>query len=70
MSFDTLAGIYAYAMDYHTGQGSRLYRIMSRIRATLSDRAIAAIRRGKDDPKGEWEQARCVYRRLKRKGLR
>ena len=54
MSFDTLAGLYVYAMDYHTGQGSRLYRIMSRIRATLLDRAIAAIRRGTDDPNGEW----------------
>jgi hypothetical protein len=70
MSFDTLAGIYVYAMDYHTGQGSRLYRLMSRIRANLSDRTIAAIRRGKDDPSGEWEAARLVYRRLKRRGAR
>ena len=67
MSFDTLAGIYVYAMDYHTGQGSRLYRLMCRIQASLPDRVIAAIRRGKDDPHGEWEQARRVYRELKRR---
>ena len=72
MSFDTLAGIYVYAMDHHTGQGSRLYRIGSRIGAVmrLSDNAIAAIRRGRDDRGNEWEAARCVYRTLKRKQAR
>ena len=67
MSFDTLAGIYVYAIDHHTGQDSRLYRIMSRINARLTDNAIRAIRNGKHDPSGEWESARIVYRTLKRR---
>jgi hypothetical protein len=72
MSFDTLAGIYVYAMDYHSGQGFRLYRLGSRIGAVmrLSDNAIAAIRRGREDRDNEWESARVVYRTLKRRGAR
>ena len=72
MSFDTLAGIYVYAMDHHTGQGSRLYRIGSRIGSImrLTDGAINAIRHGRDDRGNEWEVARCVYRRLKRRKAR
>ena len=67
MSFDTMAGIYVYCADYHSGQWSRLYRLMSRIRIHLTDSAWAAIRRGRDDPNNEWEAARRVYRKLKRR---
>lgn len=67
MSFDKLAGIAVYCMDYHDGQWSRLYRLQCRIGARLSDSAIAGIRRGCHDPSNEWEDARRVYRTLKRR---
>ena len=67
MDFETLAGIYVYCADYHGGQWSRLYRLMSRIRMRLTDSAWKAIRHGRDDPANEWEAARCVYRKLKRR---
>jgi hypothetical protein len=67
MDFETVAGIYVYCADYHGGQWSRLYRLMSRIRMTLPDSAWKAIRHGRDDRSGEWEQARKVYRTLKRR---
>ncbi len=76
MDFDTLAGIYTYAMDHHGGQWSRLYRLMSRIRFNASDSAFTAIQgnrharkdRGISDAQWEeWESARKVYRTLKRR---
>ncbi len=70
MSFDFTFALYVFCMDYHSGQWSRLYRIMSRISSRgirVTDHAVAAIRRGKDDPNGEWEQSRIYYRQLKRK---
>ena len=67
MSIEKLAGVYVYCMDFHGGQWSRLYRLMSRIRITLRDSHIAAIRRGKDDKGNEWEESRRVYRHLKRR---
>jgi hypothetical protein len=70
MSFEKLAGIYVYCADFHEGQWSRLYRLMSRIRIRLSDSAWKGIRRGKDDPHGEWEESRRVYRQLKRRKAR
>lgn len=70
MSTDFTFALYVFCMDYHSGQWSRLYRIMSRISSRgiqLSDGDEAAIRRGKDDPGNEWETARTYYRQLKRK---
>lgn len=67
MSFEKLAGIAVYCMDFHDGQWSRLYRLRCRIDAHLHDNHIAAIRRGKDDPANEWEESRRVYRHLKRR---
>lgn len=69
MTLETLAGIYVYCADYHSGQGSRLYRLLCRIgrRLRLSDSAWAAIRHGKDDRDDAWESARRVYRALKRR---
>jgi len=66
-NFDFVAGLYVYLADHYNGQWSREYRILSRLNVRLSDSAWAGIRRGKDDPHGEWEQARTVYRELKRK---
>lgn len=43
MDFNTLAGIYTYAMDHHNGQWSRLYRLMSRIRFNAPDHVFTAI---------------------------
>jgi hypothetical protein len=76
MNFDTLAGIYTYAMDHHTGQWSRLYRLMSRIRFSAPDHVFTAIQGNRhskrDDTRAaaswdEWEGARRVYRTLKRR---
>jgi hypothetical protein len=70
MSPDFAFGLYVFCCDFHSGQNSRLYRILSRISARgirVTDRAEAAIRRGKNDPNNEWEQARTYYRQLKRK---
>jgi len=66
MTFDTLAGLYVYCMDYHSGQWSRLYRIMSKINMDLRDHHANMIRNGKLDPNHEWANARRVYRKLKR----
>jgi hypothetical protein len=67
MSLDFAFGLYVFCMDFHSGQSSRLYRILSKLRVSMPDSAIAAVRRGRDDPHGEWEQARIYYRELKRK---
>ena len=67
MSFEKLAGVFVYCNDFHFGQGSRLYRLQSRIRMRLSDSAWKAIRRGRDDRNNEWEASRRVYRHLKRR---
>lgn len=59
--FDKLAGIYVYCADYHEGQNSKLYRLMSRIDMLgihLSDNAWTQIREGGD----EWFDAHCVYK--------
>ena len=70
MSPDFAFALYVFCSDYHGGQSSRLYRLLSRLTSRglrITDRAEAAIRRGKDDPTQEWEQARNYYRQLKRK---
>ena len=61
MSFDKLAGIYVYCMDYHTGQNSRLYRLLCKIDAHLSDRDINYIR---DGTYSLWPKAHKVYKYL------
>jgi hypothetical protein len=71
-NFDFVAGLYVFCTDYHYGMDSRLYRILCRLTShpyhmRLSDSAYAAIRRGKDDPTNDWEDARIVYRELKRR---
>lgn len=74
MDFETLAGIYTYAMDYHTGQWSRLYSLMSRINMSAPDDVFAAIQGNRHTKKGispdvwdEWSRSRAVYRKLKRR---
>lgn len=71
MNPDFTFALYVFCMDYHSGQWSRLYRILSKLgsqyRVSLRDSHIAAIRRGKDDPGNELETARTYYRELKRK---
>ena len=70
MSADFVFALYVFCMDYHSGQSSRLYRILSllstRYRVSLRDSHIDAIRYGKYDRSGEWETARTYYRQLKR----
>lgn len=67
MSFEKLAGIFVYCADFHSGQNSRLYRLMCKCYMRLSDNAWAAIRHGKHDPNNEWETSRIIYRTLKRR---
>ena len=69
MSFDRIAATYVFCMDYHSGQGSRLYRILSKISThymiRLSDRAISAIQG--DCESLEWSYARSIYKDLETK---
>jgi hypothetical protein len=61
MSFDKIAAVYVYCMDYHTGQWSREYRILSRIssqyRLKLTDSAIKVIQSNNN----EWQDASQIY---------
>ncbi len=64
MGFDKLAAVYVWCADNHGGQGSREYRIMSRISArgiSLSDRAWDGIRDGGNP---DWEEAHEIYTTL------
>lgn len=70
MDFETLAGIYVYAADNHSGMGSRLYRLMSRIDMRLGDSAWRAIRDISADPYGDWDRARDAYATLTARGAR
>jgi hypothetical protein len=63
MANDQMAGAYVWCADNHGGQGSREYRVMSRIAARgirLSDSAWDGIRNGSE----EWEGAHEVYAAL------
>lgn len=67
MSFDTIAAVYVWCSDNHSGQWSRGYRIMSRIaklRINLTDNAWEAIQHGTGRAKDEWAEAREMYLRL------
>ena len=65
MSFDKVAALYVFCADYHGGQNSRLYRLMSRIaryyRLQLSNPEWDGIRDGKDE---EWRGAHEIYKTL------
>ena len=64
MSFERMAGVYVWCADNHAGQGSREYRVLSRIAKrglNLSDRAWQAIREGGDP---DWEEAHRTYEAL------
>lgn len=68
MDIETVAGIFVYCADYHRGQNSRLYQLLSRIelvyRPRLSDSAWKAIRSTEPVEDPACEQARQTYRRL------
>ncbi len=71
MNPDFAFGLYVFCMDYHSGQWSRLYRIMCKLRVRLSDSAIKAIQGNRHDKTDkrqwdEWQEARTYYRQLKR----
>lgn len=64
MSFDKIAALYVFCANYHSGQNSRLYRILSRIAnrgIRLSDSAWCAIQDGTGRCASEWEYARSIY---------
>lgn len=63
---DFLFGMTVFCMDFHHGQWSTEYAAMCEANARLRDNHIDAIRRGKYDRAGEWEDARRWYRELKR----
>lgn len=75
MNTDFRFALYVFCMDFHSGQWSRLYRIMCRLRATLRDNHIHAIQGNRhakrehgisDATWDEWETSRRYYRELKR----
>ena len=66
MSFDKVAAVYVFCMNYHEGQFSRLYRLMSRIvrqyNIKLTDDAIRSIECLPDEtPSPEWFFANIIY---------
>jgi hypothetical protein len=63
---DFCFGAYVFCMDFHGGQWSEEYAAMCETGASMRDAHIDAVRRGRDDQGGEWEEARRVYRQLKR----
>lgn len=79
MNPDFVFALYVFCADYHTGQWSRGYRLLSFITSRygpqLSDSAWGAIQgnrhtrkeRRLDSAWAEWENARVYYRQLKRK---
>jgi len=65
MNLDFRFALYCFCADYHSGQNSRLYRILSRLgNVRLSDRAFCAIRNGRLE---EWKIANSYYKQLVRK---
>jgi len=69
MSLDKLAALYVFCANYHEGQNSRLYRLMSRIAARgirLTDSAWHAIQDGDGRAAEEWSYARSIYQTLER----
>jgi hypothetical protein len=75
MSIDKAAAVYVYCMNYHTGQDSKEYRIMSKLsdpnsyNIKLSNRAIDVISGEKEPRGGEWEIAAQLYYVLECKHL-
>jgi hypothetical protein len=78
MNLDFIFALYVFCMDYHSGQWSRGYRLLSRIesryRPRLSDSAIHAIQGNRHTRRNEqvcgwdeWESSRIYYRELKRR---
>ena len=63
---DFCFGAYVFCMDFHGGQWSEEYAAMCETGVSMRDSHIDAVRRGRDDQGGEWEEARRVYRALKR----
>jgi hypothetical protein len=65
MSFDKVAALYVFCANYHTGQWSKLYKLMSRIvrqyRPHLTDNAWKAIQDGEGRAVDEWAIARHYY---------
>ena len=66
MSFNKIAALYVFCMNYHEGQSSRLYRIMSRIvrqyKIRLTDNAIASIE--SEYCGNDWYYANLIYWQL------
>lgn len=57
---DALFALYVYCMNYHHGQWSEEYEIMSSLDARLTDNAIDGIMGGTD----EWYNAHNYYKEL------
>ena len=68
MSFEKAAALYVFCMNYHKGQWSREYRIMSKLvnkyKIKLTDSAIAAIQNDDHEDQGDWWEARNIYFQL------
>lgn len=68
MNSDFRFALYVFCSRHHTGQWSRLYRLMCRCKVSnLSSHAEKAIASGVNDRNGEWSEAHRYYWELKRK---
>ena len=66
--FDLIAGIYAYCVLNHGGQGSRLYRTLSLIERTCSPRNVPVERIADGYVIPEWRRAHEAYARMATSG--
>lgn len=69
MSPDFIFALYVFYSCWHSGQNSRLYRILSRLsgpryRVVMTDDAFNRISGDLDDPNNEWETSRTYYQEL------
>jgi len=62
--FSLIAGIYAYCVLNHGGQGSRLYRTLSLIERTCAPRNIPVERIEDGYVIPEWREASEAYGRM------
>jgi hypothetical protein len=62
--FDLVTALYVLCNDYHSGQWSRGYRLLSRINRRYRPKNIPCTR---DDLTNEWESAALIYDELETK---
>ena len=65
MNPEFIFALYVFCMHYHSGQWSRLYRLMCRCKVSnLSSLAEQAISEGTGRASEEWEESHMYYLQL------